>query len=177
MSGSARGVRSDAHSYRNGCDFDRLHELVKEHRTLRLFLGHGAFSDEEYEYQTMLDNVCLVRSELLADVGQLVVESGHAVARNKPGEPLRGRRDSVVVETDLLSPTDAMRCLVRATSRAASDQGVAGWRQWRHLTRSVKRLFNQVRSTRRARPEQVEAHLERWRDLVERRLLKGETIP
>ena len=66
-----------------GCDFDRLHELVNEHRTLRLFLGHGAFSDEEYEYQTMVDNVCLVRPELLAQVGQLVVESGHAVARKK----------------------------------------------------------------------------------------------
>ena len=64
-----------------GCDFDRLHELVNEHRTLRLFLGHGAFSDEEYEYQTMVDNVCLVRPELLAEVGQLIVESGHAVAR------------------------------------------------------------------------------------------------
>ena len=66
-----------------GCDFDRLHELVNEHRTLRLFLGHGAFSDEEYEYQTMVDNVCLVRPELLAEVGQLIVESGHAVARKK----------------------------------------------------------------------------------------------
>ena len=174
MSGSARGVRSNAHSYRNGCDFDRLHELVNEHRTLRLFLGHGAFSDEEYEYQTMVDNVCLVRPELLAEVGQLIVESGHAVARKKPGEPLRGRCDSFVVETDVHYPTDvnllwdAMRCLVRATGRAASEHGVAGWRQWRHLTMSVKMLFNQVRSTRRARPEQVEAYLERCRDLVER---------
>ena len=145
-----------------------------EHRTLRLFLGHGAFSDEEYEYQTMVDNVCLVRPELLAEVGQLIVESGHAVARKKPGEPLRGRCDSFVVETDVHYPTDvnllwdAMRCLVRATGRAANEHEVAGWRQWRHLTRSVKMLFNQVRSTRRARPERLEAYLERCRDLVER---------
>ena len=175
MSGSARGVRSNAHSYRNGCDFDRLHELVNEHMTLRQFLGHADIWDKrKYEYQTVVDNVCLVRPELLAQVGQLIVESGHAVARKKPGEPLRGRCDSFVVETDVHYPMDvnllmdAMRCLVRVTGRAASEHEVAGWRQWRHLTQSVKRLFNQVRSTRRARPERVEAYLERCRYLVER---------
>ncbi len=82
-----------------GCDCDRLHELVNEHKTLRRFLGHADIWDEtRYEYQTVVDNVCLLRPELLAKVGQLVVESGHAVARKKPGEPLRGRCDSFVVE-------------------------------------------------------------------------------
>ena len=159
----------------SGCDFDRLHELVNEHNTLRQFLGHADIWDKrKYEYQTVVDNVCLVRPELLAEVGQLIVESGHAVARKKPGERLRGRCDSFVVETDVHYPTDvnllwdAIRCLVRVTGRAASEHGVAGWRQWRHLTRSVKRLFNRVRSTRRARPEHVEAYLECCRDLVER---------
>ena len=158
-----------------GCDFDRLHELVNEHMTLRQFLGHADIWDKrKYEYQTVVDNVCLVRPELLEEVGQLIVESGHAVARKKPGERLRGRCDSFVVETDVHYPTDvnllmdAMRCLVRVTGRAASEHEVAGWRQWRHLTQSVKRLFNQVRSTRRARPERVEAYLERCRYLVER---------
>ena len=34
-----------------GCDFDRLHELVNQHRTVREFLGHGAFSqDDTYEF-------------------------------------------------------------------------------------------------------------------------------
>ena len=159
----------------SGCDFDRLHELVNEHNTLRQFLGHADIWDKrKYEYQTVVDNVCLVRPELLAEVGQLIVESGHAVARKKPGERLRGRCDSFVVETDVHYPTDvnllwdAIRCLVRETGRAASEHGVVGWRQWRHLTKSVKMLFNRVRSTRRARPEHVEAYLECCRDLVER---------
>ena len=34
-----------------GCDFDRLHELVNEHKTLRKFLGHPAISDKLYHYQ------------------------------------------------------------------------------------------------------------------------------
>ena len=90
-----------------GCDFDRLQELVNEHRTVREFLGHGAFSqDETYELQTIIDNVYLLTPELLSEIGRLVVESGHTVARKKPGEALRGRCDSFVVETDVHYPTD-----------------------------------------------------------------------
>ena len=62
----------------------------------------------------------------------LVVESGQKVAK-KPGEPLRGRCDSFVVETDVHYPTDvsllwdAVRCLLRETGRAA-EQSRAGRR-------------------------------------------------
>ena len=143
-----------------GCDFDRLLELVNQHRTVREFLGHGAFSqDETYELQTIIDNVYLLSPELLSEIGQLVVESGHAVARKKPGEPLRGRGDSFVVETDVHYPTDvnllwdAMRCLLRELGRAAKKHHIGGWRQWRHLTQEVKKCFNQVRSTRRAKSQ------------------------
>ena len=158
-----------------GCDFDRLHELVNEHRTLRRFLGHSQVWDEHrYQYQTLVDNVSLLRPELLVEVNQLIVESGHAVARKKPGEPLRGRCDSFVVETDVHYPTDvsllwdAMRCVLRETGRAATDNTVCGWRQWKHLTRSVRRLFHRVRSTRRADPQRVEAYLGRCHELVVR---------
>ena len=160
-----------------GCDFDRLHDLVNHHETIRAFLGHSDFGDKtRYEYQTVVDNVSLLTPELLSAVGQLVVESGHKVAKKKPGEPLRGRCDSFVVETDVHYPTDvnllwdAMRCLLREAGRAAVQHGVRGWRQWRHLSREVRKLFNRVRSTRRARrrPERVEAYLERCRALVER---------
>ena len=106
----------------------------------------------------------------------LVVESGHAVARKKPGEPLRGRCDSFVVETDVHYPTDvnllwdAMRCLLGELGRAARKHHLAGWRQWRHLTQEVKKCFNKVRSTRRAksRLDRVEAYLERCWHLVGR---------
>ena len=55
---------------------------MNEHMTFRQFLGHADIWDKrKYEYQTVVDNVCLVRPELLAQVGQLIVESGHAVAR------------------------------------------------------------------------------------------------
>ena len=160
-----------------GCDFDRLHDLANHHETIRAFLGHSEFGDRtRYEYQRVVDNVSLLTPELLSAVGQLVVESGHKVAKKKPGEPLRGRCDSFVVETDVHYPTDvsllwdAMRCLLRETGRASGEHAVGGWRQWRYLTREVRSLFNRVRSTRRAKrhPERVEAYLARCRGLVER---------
>ena len=158
-----------------GCGFDRLHELANEHHTLRRFLGHGDILYRHmYEYQTLADNIGHLRPELLAAVSGLVVESGHAVAGKKPGAPLRGRCDSFVAETDVHYPTDvsllwdAVRCLLRETGRAAEESGTPGWRQWKHLTRQVRRLFHRVRRTRRARPEHVEEYLERCLDLVVR---------
>ena len=105
--------------------------------------------------------------------------------QKKPGEPLRGRCDSFVVETDVHYPTDvnllwdAMRCLLRETGRAAGRHAVGGWRQWRHLTREVRSLFNRVRSTRRAKrhPERVEAYLVRCRGLVERAVDTLDALP
>ena len=64
------------------CDFDRLHDLANHHETIRAFLGHSDFGDKtRYEYQTVVDNVSLLTPELLSAVGQLVVESGHKVAK------------------------------------------------------------------------------------------------
>ena len=57
-----------------GCDFDRLHELVNEHKTLRRFLGHAdVWDDYRYGYQRLVDNVSLLRPELLVAVNDLVV--------------------------------------------------------------------------------------------------------
>ncbi len=162
-----------------GCDFDRLHQLVNHYSTIREFLGHtDLWEKKRYEYQTIVDNVSLLRPELLAKVNQMFVESGHSVARKKsrkkPSKPLCGRCDSFVVETDVHYPTDvnllwdAMRCLIRTTGRAATQKGVPGWRQWKHLSDSLRTLFHRVRITRRARPEQVEAYLSRCQELVQR---------
>ena len=156
-----------------GCDFDRLHELANQHMTLRQFLGHADIWDKHrYNYQTLVDNVSLLSPARLVGINHLIVESGHAVAGKKPGAPLRGRCDSFVVETDVHYPTDvslrwdAMHCAIRTTGRAAAEHDVPGWRQWKHLHRSVKRLFQKVRSTRRASSERVEAYLARCSALV-----------
>ena len=203
-----------------GCDFDRLHELVNEHKTLRKFLGHPAISDKLYHYQTLVDNVSLLNPELLGKVNHLIVESGHTVVGKKPGEPLRGRCDSFVVETNVRHPTDvgllwdAMRCMYRHAEPLGSKHKVPDWRQWQHLQNTLEKKFNKIRKTRRASRKDIKAYLKlcaeligrvkalllelaakgvspqkinkityfvmhavRQIDQIDRRLLKGETIP
>ena len=71
-------------------DNDRLHELVNHHNTLREMLGHGAFDKADYHYQTLKDNVRLFTPELLDQINQLVVNSGHLVAKKCPAKPCVG---------------------------------------------------------------------------------------
>lgn len=163
------------------CDWDRLTELANEHGTLRQMLGHGLLA-HEYERQTVIDNVGLLSPELLSEIGRLVVESGHEVARKKPGEPLRGRADSFCVETDVHYPTDmnllwdAMRCMVRTAAALADDVGLGGWRQHRHIVRKlIKPAFNRVRTSRKikANPQAVEEYLGVCERFVARAELTG----
>jgi len=58
-------------------DYDRLHELVNHHDTLREILGHGTFADVRYHFPTLKDNVSLLTPELLEEINQLVVQAGH----------------------------------------------------------------------------------------------------
>jgi hypothetical protein len=61
-------------------DYDRLHDLVNNHLTLRAMLGHGTFDNDAYHYQTLKDNVKLFTPELLDEINQLIVNAGHLVA-------------------------------------------------------------------------------------------------
>lgn len=104
-------------------DYDRLHELSNQHRTLRQMLGHGLFDeDKEYAYQTLVDNVGLLTPALLDKLNQIIVEGGHALVK-KGDAALRGRCDSFVVETDVHFPTDisllwdAMRKAITLTAQ------------------------------------------------------------
>jgi len=157
------------------CDFDRLHEMVHEHKTLRKFLGHSDIFDETcYSFQSLVDNVTLLTPALLDAVNQLIVECGHTVSHKAPGETLHGRCDSFVVETDVHYPTDvnllwdAMRCLLRVVGRETSRAQIGGWRQSKHLTASVQKKFNQCRNTSRARRADIKAYLDQCHALVTR---------
>ena len=112
-----------------GCDYDRLHSLANSYMELRQMLGHGGYGDEyEYELQTITDNVSLLSPELLRDINSIVVRSGHAVSKKKPGEGLRGRCDSFPVKTDVEHPADVGLSCNRARTKERRDRnpGVLG---------------------------------------------------
>ena len=158
------------------CDWDRLHELVNQHGAVREMLGDSRFGGQRYHRQTLIDNVSLLTPELLRAVGELVVSTGHEVVQHKAGSGLSARCDSFVVETDVRFPTDmgllwdATRVAVRICSQLAGAQGLAGWRQRRHLGRQLRRRFQRVCTSRRwnANPQGVEAYLSGCRQLRQR---------
>ncbi len=157
------------------CDFDRLKELADQHATIREMLGVGPFDRTRYSLQRLIDNVGHLTPDLLKKINRVVVGYGHTVL-GCAEDPLGGRCDSFVVETDVHYPTDvsllwdAMRGLLRTIGPLSGEHGVRGWRQWKKQQRDVRGLFNRVRSTRRAkgRPERVERYLTRCRSVVER---------
>ena len=147
------------------CDYDRLHELVNHHDTIREMLGHGAFEDVYYHFQTLQDNVSLLTPELLDEINQLVVNAGHALVKKKDGEALRGRCDSFVVETDVHYPTDinllldAMRLGLTLTAQWCDSRGISEWRQHAYNVRHVKRHMRTAQNKKRSKaksPQQQE---------------------
>jgi IS5 family transposase len=143
-------------------DYDRLHELVNHHNTLREMLGHASFDEEIYHYQTLVDNVSLFTPELLDKINQVVVSGGHALIKKKEGEALRGRCDSFVVETDVHYPTDinllfdAARKVITLTAQWCEEREVSDWRQHEYNVRHIKRLMRSAQNKKRSKAKSEE---------------------
>jgi hypothetical protein len=137
-------------------DYDKLHNIANEHKTVREFLGHSIFEfDQSYALQTLKDNISLLTPEVLDEISTVVVSAGHELLR-KDQEPLKGRCDSFVVETDVHYPTDinllldAIRKVVFLIGRECEELGITEWRQYRHIFKKIKKLFNKVRKLKRS---------------------------
>lgn len=171
-------------------DYDRLHELVNHHDTIREMLGHAQFDEQTYHYQTLKDNVSLFTPELLDKINQVVVSAGHVLVKKKEAEALRGRCDSFVVETNVHYPTDinllydAMRKVITLTAQWCDQHEFSDWRQHAYNVRHLKRLMraaqNKKRSKAKSEEQQeknavliVEAHQE-YLDVAQRYLNKAQ---
>jgi transposase, IS5 family len=134
-------------------DYDRLHQLANEHKTIRQMLGHTGWADCEedlYQLQTIKDNLRLFTPELLDRINREVVTAGHQLVEKRPGAPLHVRVDSFVVETDVHFPTDinllwdAIRKLIEIIAGLCAQIGITEWRQSAYQLRQFKRLYRQV---------------------------------
>lgn len=138
------------------CDYDRVHELANNHKTLRQMLGHGFFDDDvRYELQTLKDNVGLLSPALLDQINQVVVKAGHGLLKKK-AEELNGRCDSFVVETDVHYPTDtnllwdALRKVITLIAVLCKGYGMTDWRQSVHQLKQLKQLLRQLQKMKRS---------------------------
>jgi len=139
-------------------DYDKVHHIANEHKTVREFLGHTIYEFEQlYGLQTIKDNIRLLTPELLDQINQVVVHAGHEmIVKNGEGLVLKGRCDSFVLETDVHYPTDinllldAIRKVLFLIGNLCEDLGITEWRQYQHLFKKVKTQFNAVRKLKRA---------------------------
>ena len=109
-------------------------------------LGHSEiFDDDEYHLQTIKDNVRLLTPDLLDQINQEIVKSGHKLVKKKGNEVLHGRCDSFVVETNVHYPTDinllydAVRKVIGYASNISEIMGRSDWRQGVYNKKHVKR--------------------------------------
>lgn len=134
-------------------DYDKLHNIANEHKTVREFLGHTIFEfDKIYGLQTLKDNISLLTPELLDQINQVVVKAGHdLIGKNNEDGVLKGRCDSFVLETDVHYPTDinllldAIRKILFLIGQLCGDLGISEWRQYQHIFKKIKKQFNFVR--------------------------------
>jgi IS5 family transposase len=138
-------------------DYDRLHNEVNYHQQIRQMLGHSVFDYEgNYQLQTIKDNVSLLTPELLDEINQIIVKAGHVLIKKKESDPLRGRCDSFVVETNVHFPTDinllfdAMRKVITLSAELCDRYGMSDWRQYLYNIKRIKRLMRSAQNKKRA---------------------------
>ena len=97
-------------------DYDRLHELVNHHDTIRQILGHGDCDETPYQFQTLKDNVGLLTPELLDEINQIVVNAGHVLIKKRKAKRCVGaatpswlRRMSTIPPTSIYYLTRCAR--------------------------------------------------------------------
>ena len=149
------------------CDYDKLQEMANNHKTLRQMLGHGTFDDYCYALQTLKDNVSLVTPEVLDKISQVVVKAGHTLVGMKEGENLKGKCDSVVLETNVHYPTDinllfdAIVKVIHLISLICLSVGIPGWRQSQHNIKKIKKLFRKVQNLKHSTSKNKKQKAER----------------
>jgi len=106
-------------------DYDRLHELVNQHNTLREMLGHGAQDKESYHYQTLKDNVSLFTPELLDKINQLVVNAGHVLVKKKETKRCVGAAIPLWLKPMCIIRPISTCCMTRCAKSSRSRRGGA----------------------------------------------------
>ncbi|MBL4864906.1 MAG: ISNCY family transposase [Pseudomonadales bacterium] len=146
------------------CDYDRLHDLANEHKTIRAMLGHGGWQDEYlYGLQTLRDNVALLTEEMLKEINVLVVKAGHGLVKKKDDDDvLLARCDSFVVETHVEYPTDtgmlwdATRKSILLTTQLCLLHTITGWRQSAYNLKRLKAHWRKAQKSNRSRQANAE---------------------
>lgn len=135
---------------RLGCnyDYDKLQDLVGNHRTLREIMGIGDWQDvSTMTYRRIRDTLCQLRPQTIERLNQAIVGAGHELDSDAA---VGVRADSFVCETNIHYPTessligDGVRKFMPLCVKIAGLLGVSGWRQSKHLSKNIKQLVGNI---------------------------------
>lgn len=174
---------------RLGCnyDYDKLQDLVSNHRCLREIMGIGDWQDTStMSYRRIRDTLCQLHPQTIERLNQAIVEAGQELA---PEAATSVRADSFVCETNIHYPTesgliwDGVRKFVPLCQELSSMLGINGWRQANHLSKKIKQLAQNIgrvsASKETGKKEVVHALyadlLQRTKQLIERAKILAET--
>ena len=168
-------------------DYDRLHEMVNNHRTIRQILGHAMADDgDHYGLQNLKDNVVLLTPEILDQINQVVVKAGHTVVKKKfedddslradqsaESDKLKGRCDSFVVETDVDYPTDtkllfdALRKVIELLMWLCKAGGLLDWQDGQNEIKRLKKLLRHLQRLKRSSSKNEEKKEARDKEIIQ----------
>lgn len=152
-------------------DYDKVKEIADNHLKVREMMGHCRFEDSLYPLQTIKDNVSLLTPEILDKINQIVVKTGHNLVK-KNEEGLRGKCDSLPVETNVCFPidirllSDSMRKVITLIAILCSEYGIGGWRKSHDNIIKIKRLFNHIRCIRHSTSKYEKKKTEREGEII-----------
>lgn len=140
---------------RLGCDmdYDRLHSMANSHREIRAMMGLSWLEEDSLKFnlKTIKENVSLLKPEVIDNINEVVVKSGHRLlGKKKEDDELAVKTDSFPVKTDVHYPTDvnllydAARKTIELTMDLAALTGAGGWRQGAYLAWKLKQELRKI---------------------------------
>lgn len=129
-------------------DYDKLQDLAENHASIRTLLGvEGWDQDVSFDFRRIRNAICNLKPDTLGRINDLIVGHGQDVHGNAAQ---RVRGDSFVIETNIHHPTesslmyDGIRKIVPIATELATDAGLDGWRQSKHLLGKIKNLHRHI---------------------------------
>ena len=132
-------------------NWDRLELLANGDKFVRQILGvhviDFGIEEQEFCYQTMIDNVSLIDDDMLQNINEIVALHGQTLLKKKVNEALQLKTDSFVLETNVHFPTDlnllwdsTRKCLdIIKTLMIVSD--LEGWRKVVSIKKEFKIVY------------------------------------
>jgi len=133
-------------NYDRLCDFANNHDLVRRIMGVYVYFGHKPIR-QEYGLQTIKDNVKLLTEDLINQINDLVVESGHSLVKKKEDQKLNINVDTYVLESNVHFPTDlnllwdSIRKVIVLSCSLSMDYDIGGWRKEKSWRRKLKGAF------------------------------------